>query len=226
MTDEERQQLFDLIKQAKEGKQSAFTKLYEKYNRIIYSTIYRIVNNKDAADDLLSVTFTKAFSKLDSYINNISFEMWLKTIAINSAIDFIRRSRQEKLNDSVDDETCLYEFVDTMFSNPEDNFIFKQEKKILDKLIPTLRYKDQELLRLRFVEEKSYREIASSLKIQEEAVKSQLAKAKQRLRLKFNKYNKQKLTESSNHEHFNSTSVNSSSNSDNLKDFQIDDSVS
>lgn len=61
MTDEERQQLFDLIKQAKEGKQSAFTKLYEKYNRIIYSTIYRIVNNKDAADDLLSVTFTKAF---------------------------------------------------------------------------------------------------------------------------------------------------------------------
>ena len=50
MTDEERQQLFDLIKQAKEGKQSAFTKLYEKYNRIIYSTIYRIVNNKDAAD--------------------------------------------------------------------------------------------------------------------------------------------------------------------------------
>ena len=60
----------------------------------------------------------------------------------------------------------------------------------------------------------------------EEAVKSQLAKAKQRLKLKFNKYNKQKLTESSNHEHFNSTSVNSSSNSDNLKDFQIDDSVS
>ena len=61
MTDEERQQLFDLIKQAKEGKQSAFTKLYEKYKRIIYSTIYRIVNNKDAADDLLSVTFTKLF---------------------------------------------------------------------------------------------------------------------------------------------------------------------
>ena len=46
MTDEERQQLFDLIKQAKEGKQSAFTKLYEKYNRIIYSTIYRIVKSK------------------------------------------------------------------------------------------------------------------------------------------------------------------------------------
>ncbi len=215
-----------LIAQAKEGKQLAFTKLYNKYYNTIRYVIYNIIRNIDVTDDLISVTFTKAFMKIDKYVDNISFEMWLKTIAVNSAIDFIRRSRQEKLNDSVDDETSLYEFVDTMFSNPEDNFIFKQEKKILGKLIPTLRYKDQELLRLRFVEEKSYREIASSLKIQEEAVKSQLAKAKQRLKLKFNKYNKQKLTESSNHEHFNSTSVNSSSNSDNLKDFQIDDSVS
>ena len=70
------------------------------------------------------------FNVIYTYINNISFEMWLKTIAVNSDIDFIRRSRQEKLNDSVDDETCLYEFVDTMFSNPEDNFIFKQEKSL------------------------------------------------------------------------------------------------
>ena len=62
MTDEEKQQVFDLIKQAKEGKQSAFTKLYNRFNRVIYNTIYYIVNNKDAADDLLSVTFTKAFS--------------------------------------------------------------------------------------------------------------------------------------------------------------------
>lgn len=215
-----------LIAQAKEGKQLAFTKLYNKYLRTIRYTIYNIVRNIDVTDDLVSVAFTKAFTKIDKYVDNISFEMWLKTIAINSAIDFIRRSRQENLNDSVDDDMCLYEFVDTTFLNPEDNFIAKQEQKILNELLPTLRYKDRELLRLRFVENKTYREIASSLKIQEEAVKSQLAKAKLRLRLKFNKYNKQKLTETSNHEHFNSTSASSSSNFDNLKDFQIDYSVS
>ena len=43
MTDEERQQLLDLIKQAKEGKQYAFTQLYNRYHRIIYNTIYNIV---------------------------------------------------------------------------------------------------------------------------------------------------------------------------------------
>ena len=225
MTDEERQQLFDLIKQAKEGKQSAFTKLYEKYNRIIYSTIYRIVNNKDAADDLLSVTFTKAFSKLDSYINNISFEMWLKTIAINTAIDFIRKSRNEK-NDYVDDDTCLYEFTDNFFGTPESNTINKQEIAYLfEKLIPSMRYKDRELIRLKYIENLSYREIASSLKIQEDAVKSTLAKAKKRLILKYDKYNKQ-LSENNNGKCINSTSASSSNHHDSLKGFQIDGTVS
>ena len=82
MTDLEKQQISELIKQAKEGNQLAFTKLYEKYKQIIYVTIYRIVNNKDAADDLLSITFVKAFSKLDSYVTNISFEMSIVVLII------------------------------------------------------------------------------------------------------------------------------------------------
>lgn len=97
MTDEERQQLLDLIKQAKEGKQHAFTQLYNRYHRIIYNTIYNIVHNKDVTDDLVSVTFTKAFFKIASYVNHISFEMWLKTIAINSSIDYIRRTKKRSM---------------------------------------------------------------------------------------------------------------------------------
>ena len=49
MTDLEKQQIFELIKQAKEGKQSAFTRLYNRFSKIIYNTIYYIVNNKDVA---------------------------------------------------------------------------------------------------------------------------------------------------------------------------------
>ena len=113
MTDLEKQQISELIKQAKEGNQLAFTKLYEKYKQIIYVTIYRIVNNKDAADDLLSITFVKAFSKLDSYVTNISFEMWLKTIAINSSIDYIRRTKKESANYWIDDSDSCFQLSDT-----------------------------------------------------------------------------------------------------------------
>ena len=87
-----------LIQQAKLGKQDAFTELYDRHHKLIRYIIYDIVKNEDVADDLLSVTFTKAFSRLESYVNPISFEMWLKTIAINTAIDYIRSSKNEKQN--------------------------------------------------------------------------------------------------------------------------------
>ena len=168
---------------------------------------------------------TRPMQAVCAEIDNISFEMWLKTIAINTAIDFIRKSRNEK-NDYVDDDTCLYEFTDNFFGTPESNTINKQEIAYLfEKLIPSMRYKDRELIRLKYIENLSYREIASSLKIQEDDVKSTLAKAKKRLILKYDKYNKQ-LSENNNGKCINSTSASSSNHHDSLKGFQIDSTVS
>ena len=186
MTDEERQQLFDLIKQAKEGKQIAFTKLYEKYNRIIYNTIYRIVNNKDAADDLLSVTFIKAFSKLESYVNNISFEMWLKTITVNTAIDYIRRNKKEQLNNYIDDEESKIQ-LSGLEHSPEDDMIFQQNINIVMECIPRLKKKYRDLIYAR-LDGKSYQQISQELAIPEATVKTCLNKARQRLKQLFNQY--------------------------------------
>ena len=195
-------ELILLIDQAKEGKQLAFTKLYNKYYNTVRYVTYNIVRNIDVADDLTSVAFTKAFMKIEKYVDNISFEMWLKTIAINTAIDFIRKSRNEK-NDYVDDDTCLYEFTDNFFGTPESNTINKQEIAYLfEKLIPSMRYKDRELIRLKYIE-----------------------KAKKRLILKYDKYNKQ-LSENNNGKCINSTSASSSNHHDSLKGFQIDSTVS
>ena len=184
MTDLEKQQIFELIKQAKEGKQSAFTRLYNRFSKIIYNTIYYIVNNKDVADDLLSVTFTKAFKKISTYTNPISFEMWLKTIAINTAIDYIRKMKNEKQNNYIDDTenntTELQEYV----PSTEDVLIQKEEHKALMEAMATLRSNYKEILKLRFIDELSYRDIATKLGLSEITVKSQLFKAKQKLRSK------------------------------------------
>lgn len=182
MTDEEKQQLLDLIKQAKEGKQNAFTQLYNRFNRIIYSTIYNIVHNRDVTDDLLSVTFTKAFSKLDSYINHISFEMWLKTIAINSSIDYIRRIKKEKYDYELDkDDNCL-QVSDSADCSPEDEFIYHETGNRLDYALSRLRYKYRHILELRTVQNFSYKEIAELLEISESQVKSRLNKAREKLK--------------------------------------------
>lgn len=182
MTDEEKQQLFDLIKQAKEGKQFAFTKLYERFKQTIYNTIYHIVNNKDAADDLLSITFIKAFSKLDSYINNISFEMWLKTIAINSSIDYIRRTKKEKMNYWIDDDESSFQLSDSADYSPEENYIFHETNFKLQNALSRLRFKYRNIIELRTTHNLSYKEIGEKLGLSESQVKSQLNKAREKLK--------------------------------------------
>lgn len=182
MTDLEKQQVFELIKQAKEGKQSAFTKLYERFKFTIYNTIYRIVMNKDVADDLLSVTFIKAFSKLDSYVNNISFEMWLKTIAINSSIDYIRRTKKEKSNYWIDDNDNNFQLSDAAAYSPEEDYIFRETSSKLDHALSRLRFKYKNILELRTVQNLSYKQISEQLGISESQVKSRLNKAREKLK--------------------------------------------
>lgn len=170
-----------LIEQAKEGKQSAFTKLYEKYYHLIRVVIFNIVKNDDVTDDLLTVTFTKAFKKLESWVNHISFEMWLKTIAINTSIDYIRKMRKEMLNSYVDDEECSIQLESTTDS-PEHEMIVQEDYTKCLEGISRLRYRYRQLLTLRFFENLSYKEIAEKLAMPESSVKSDLYKAKQKLR--------------------------------------------
>jgi RNA polymerase sigma-70 factor (ECF subfamily) len=182
MTDLEKQQISELIKQAKEGNQLAFTKLYEKYKQIIYITIYRIVNNKDATDDLLSITFVKAFSKLDSYVTNISFEMWLKTIAINSSIDYIRRTKKESANYWIDDSDSCFQLSDTAGYSPEEDYIFDETRSMLDSALSRLRFKYRNIIELRSIQNLSYKQISEQLGLTESQVKSRLNRARDKLK--------------------------------------------
>ena len=170
MTDLEKQQISELIKQAKEGNQLAFTKLYEKYKQIIYVTIYRIVNNKDAADDL------------DSYVTNISFEMWLKTIAINSSIDYIRRTKKESANYWIDDSDSCFQLSDTAGCSPEEDYIFDETRSMLDSALSRLRFKYRNIIELRSIQNLSYKQISEQLGLTESQVKSRLNRARDKLK--------------------------------------------
>lgn len=83
-----------LVEQAREGSEKAFNTLYNNYYKTVWYTANNVVHNSDAADDITSMVFTKVYLKLQSYTNHISFEMWLKTITVNTAIDYIRRNKK------------------------------------------------------------------------------------------------------------------------------------
>ena len=178
------QELITLVNDAKQGSVRAFTSLYNKFKSNVWVTIFNVVKNSDVADDLTSIVFTKAHAKLDTYVEHISFNMWLKTIAVNTAIDYIRRSKNEQLNTYVDDEECKVQLEDVCMS-PEEDMVNKEQLAVTLKAITTLKKKYRDLIQAR-MEGLSYKQIADKLAMTELAVRSDLNKARSKLRKKTN----------------------------------------
>lgn len=176
------QEIIDLVEQAKQGSQKAFSKLYHKYKTDIWYTIMGVVKNTDIADDLTSVVFTKAYEKLSMYTQHISFNMWLKTIAVNASIDYIRRNKKEQLNNYVDEDENPIQ-LSALEKSPEEDLILKEKLDIVLQAIPTLKRKYRDLINAR-IDGLSYKEIANKLAMNELAVKGDLNKARQKLKQK------------------------------------------
>jgi RNA polymerase sigma-70 factor (ECF subfamily) len=176
-----KEEVHALVRSAKDGKQIAFTKLYSTFKNIVYNTIYGIVKNIDVAEDLVSETFTKAFMKINKFENEISFEMWLKTIATNTSIDFIRKSSLKRDNVSdFEDESAAINHSD--MDNPENEFIRNESRRIMEENIDNLGSRAREVLTLRYKKGKSYKEIAEELGINIGTVKSYISKATNKIK--------------------------------------------
>ncbi len=168
------------IELAKQGNERAISYLYKKHYKVINNIILNIVKDYDIANDLTSEVFIKAFKNLKKYYVDISFEMWLKTIANNTSIDFIRKIKRYSI-DSIDNDDSIFKLAYTDNITPEDKIIYEEESKILRSAIDKLPYLYGSLIKMRIYKGFSYKEIARHANISIGCVKSYLYKAKKLL---------------------------------------------
>lgn len=169
------------IEQVKNGDNRAFTNLYNKYYKPIRLVILNIVKNDDIADDLISTVFIKAWEKINTYVDHLSFGLWLKKIAVNTAIDYIRRGKNEADNHYVDSDDNFIELV-SLDSDPEYQMLHKEDLKKLQEAFNLLSTAYQEIITMFYVENLTYQQIADKLEIPMGTLKSNLHKAKAKLR--------------------------------------------
>ncbi len=176
---------FTLVKEAQSGSQSAYKILMDRYREQVYMMMFKIVKNKDDADDLVLEAFGKAFRSLDSYTPNFAFSTWLFRIATNNCIDFVRKRRLNTYSiDQNIESDSKQEFSSTLKSDnldPEENFMYGQKIKTMQKVILQLPEKYRRILVMRYYEELSYQEIAHEEDIPLGTVKAQLFRAKELL---------------------------------------------
>lgn len=174
-----------LVRQAIDGNQKAYGTLMDRYKQSVYHTMYKMINNKDDADDLTIEAFGKAFRKLPSYAPNYAFSTWLFKIAVNNCIDHIRKKRIQTMSiDSPIDKNGDKDFTHTIKGyapTPEDAMMYEQKMSYMRHLINRLNPKYRLMIELRYYEELSYEEIARELQIPLGTVKAQLFRAKELL---------------------------------------------
>src|SRR3990170_2961779 len=88
----------EVVLLARDGKEAAYRELVRRYERPVFSLIYRIVRNRELAEDLSQDTFVKVLNALSSYRSEYKFSSWVFKIANNVAIDQLRRRELDTLS--------------------------------------------------------------------------------------------------------------------------------
>jgi RNA polymerase sigma factor (sigma-70 family) len=173
----------ELVRKAKEGDQQAFSMIMDKYRKSIYFTILKMVHNRDDAEDILMISFSKAFKNIEYYKEDYAFSTWLFRIATNSCIDFIRKKKllltpiEETIKES-DQNTHVSAIVKDKSADPEEKIIRDQKAKKMREIVEQLPQKYKQLIELRYFDELSYEEIANQVDLPLGTVKAQLFRAK------------------------------------------------
>ena len=85
----------DIIEGCKSGNQRDQYKLYQLYSKAMFNVAYRMMNNREEAEDLLQDSFTDAFHRLQSFRYDSTFGHWLKRIVVNNCINEIKRKKAD-----------------------------------------------------------------------------------------------------------------------------------
>lgn len=154
----------------------SYKALYNQYSKAMYNTCLRIVNNKADAEDILQEAFVDAFKGLEGFQSRSTFGAWMKRIVINKSINKIKRQKQNWIDL---EKTDAYLIPDKE-SDDEEEMEFKVEE--IKKAIGLLPNGYRTVFCLRLLEGCSFEEIADTLKISVNTVRSQYIRAKRKLK--------------------------------------------
>src|SRR5579872_2571745 len=88
----------DVVRHAAQGREAAYRELVRRYERPVFSLIYRMVRDRELAEDLAQDTFIKVLNHIDRYRPEFKLSSWLFKIANNVAIDHLRRRQLDTIS--------------------------------------------------------------------------------------------------------------------------------
>ena len=179
----------DVARLAQQGREPAFRELVRRYERPVFSLVFRMVRDTATAEDLAQDTFIKVLNHIDKYRPEFKFSSWLFKVANNVAIDFLRRRQLSTVSiDGAPNASSVADIEATRFdiADKSESALEAMEAKELgssiERAIGALRPEYRSCIMLRHVEGRSYEEIAATLDLPLGTVKTYIHRARHQLR--------------------------------------------
>lgn len=179
----------EVVALARAGHDPAYRELLRRYERPIFSLLYRMVRDRELAEDLAQETFVKALNALESYRPEYKFSSWIFKIANNAAIDHLRRRELDTLSldgaphaDTPEAMEATALQVGANQESPLDTVEAKELGAAIEIAISRLRPEYRACILLRHVEGRAYEEIAEILHLPLGTVKTYIHRARNELR--------------------------------------------
>jgi RNA polymerase sigma-70 factor, ECF subfamily len=179
----------DVILHARKGRETAFRELIRRYERPVFSVIYRMVRDRELAEDLAQETFIKVLNALDRYDPKYKFSSWIFKIAHNATLDQLRKKEPETLSlegsphaqtQDQADATSVTAVART--ENPEDYTHSKEIGVEIEAAIQRLRPEYRAVIVLWHIEGRPYDEIAEIMNLPLGTVKTYIHRGRNELR--------------------------------------------
>lgn len=172
-----------LVARCLRGDETAWEELVRVHTRKVYALCYRFTGSGSEAQDLTQEVFLRVFRTLRSFHSTEgSFGTWLARVTRNLLIDHYRRTRQERVTDSIEEQLPMLEETGTSAGvRPDQAIAGREASEILQATLQRLSPDLREAVILRDLQEMEYREIAEVLSIPEGTVKSRINRGRAEL---------------------------------------------
>lgn len=172
----------DWVALARQGNEGAWRSLFERDRAWIYRIAYRILLNQEDALEVTQETFVKAFSGLAGLTGDVGWRPWIRTIVVNAAISRTRiQGRVTRLLGKRSGEDCLETLPDSG-SDPRDAAAASELAKAFRRELERLRPRQRAIAMLHYEEMLPGREIALTLGMSHDTVRTQLTRIRNALR--------------------------------------------
>lgn len=169
------------------GNTDAYATLVERYQNFVYTLVFRMVRNREVAEEISQDTFIKAYTALSGFQGKSKFSTWLYTIAYRKSLDYLKTKKRQGTAVGIESDLTAHMIADV--KNALQLLEDKERKKTVKNAILELSENEAALITLFYFEEKDIKEISKITGMSPSNIKVKLHRSRKKLYTLLKTYN-------------------------------------